>query len=211
MFPAYSKNERIADAIVHLAGVCFGVAGAAALMLASLGRLPALDVAGLGVYSAGLVGMFTSSACYNLCKRASLKEWLRRVDHAAIFLMIAGSYTPFALSKIGGEDGLILLAAVWTIALLGIAVKLLFPRRLDKVSVLLYLAQGWAILFAVGPLVAALPESSFRLLLIGGCIYSAGIVFHLLERVPFHNVIWHVFVLCGAISQYASIYGAVIP
>ncbi|MGF1622327.1 MAG: hemolysin III family protein [Rhodomicrobiaceae bacterium] len=209
MFPTYTRAERAADAAVHLAGVFFGLAGAAVLMFASLGRLPVRDVAGLGIYSAGLIGMFTASASYNLIHRPTLKEWLRRIDHAGIFVMIAGSYTPFAL-KIGGETGLWLLCGVWAIAIFGVVAKLAFPRRLYRISVALYLAQGWCILFAIGPLVDAIPPASTNLLIIGGVIYSAGVIFHLLERMPFHNVIWHVFVLGGAIAQYASIYGAVI-
>lgn len=211
MFPSYSKRERAADVLVHVAGLAFGIAGAAALMLTSIGRSPARDIAGLAVYSAGLIGMFAASAIYNLAQEPVLKERLRRLDHAAIFLMIAGSYMPFALIKIGGGTGLALLAAVWSIALLGIAVKLWLPRRFDRVSIALYLAQGWVIIFALGPLIEAVPQRSVVLLLAGGCLYTAGVAFHLLERLPFHNVMWHVFVLGGAISQFLSIYEAVIP
>jgi hemolysin III len=211
LFPTYSERERLADTLVHIAGVAFGMIGATALMLASIGKLPARDIAGLAVYSAGLIAMFAASAIYNLARKPVLKERLRRLDHAAIFLMIAGSYTPFALIKIGGETGLALLAAVWGIALFGIAVKLWFPRRFDGVSVALYLAQGWVIIFALGPLIASVPQRSVVLLLAGGCIYTAGVAFHLLERLPFHNVVWHAFVLGGAISQFLSIYEAVIP
>ena len=209
MFPTYSRAECIADAVVHAVGVAFGLIGACALIFAADGRLPPGEVAGLGVYGASLIGMFIASASYNLVTRHRLKERLRRVDHAVIFVMIAGSYTPFAL-KIGGNTGLMLLAAVWGIAVLGTAVKLLLPRRLDKISVLFYLAQGWCVLFAIGPLMHAVSSGGIALLLIGGCIYSAGVIFHLLERLPFHNVIWHVFVLGGAASQYVSVYGTVI-
>ena len=209
LFPVYSRAERVADAVVHLAGIIFGIAGAAALITASIGRLPVRELLGLIVYSAGLIGMFTASASYNLVTRPKLKEWLRRIDHSVIFVMIAGSYTPFAI-KIGGTTGLKLLAAVWLIAAFGVAAKLFFPRRLDRISVLIYLAQGWCILFALDPFAEAVPEWGIYLLLIGGCIYSAGVIFHLLERLPFHNAIWHVFVLGGAASQYASVYGTVV-
>jgi hemolysin III len=211
LFPTYSRRERVADAAVHIAGVAFGIAGAAGLMLSAFGKSPARDIVGLAVYSVGLIAMFAASAFYNLVHEPALKERLRRLDHAAIFLMIAGSYTPFALIKIGGETGFALLAAVWGIALFGIAVKLWFPRRFDGVSVALYLAQGWVIIFALGPLIASVPQRSVILLLVGGCIYTAGVAFHLLERLPFHNVVWHIFVLGGAISQFLSIYEAVIP
>ena len=210
MVPAYSRAERTADGVVHVIGVFFGLIGTAALLLSAAGRLPFREIAGLGIYSMGLIGMFSASASYNLVRCPILKEWFRRVDHAVIFVMIAGSYTPFAL-KIGGETGGLLLAAVWGIALFGVAAKLLFPRRLDKISVLIYLAQGWCIVFAAEPLIAAVPSRSIDLLVIGGCIYSAGVIFHLLTPLPFHNVIWHLFVLGGAAAQYASIYLVVIP
>jgi hemolysin III len=211
LFPTYSKRERIADAVVHGAGLAFGVAAATALMLTSIGTSPTRDIAGLAVYSAGLIAMFAASAFYNLSREPVLKERLRRLDHAAIFLMIAGSYTPFALIKIGGGTGLALLVAVWGIALFGIVVKLWLPRRLERVSIPLYLAQGWVIIFALGPLIASVPQRSVVLLLAGGCIYTAGVAFHLLQRLPFHNVVWHAFVLGGAISQFLSIYEAVTP
>ena len=210
MFPTYSKHERIADALVHIAGFAFGVSVAAVLILTSIGKSPARDILGLAVYSVGLISMFGASAIYNLAKEPVLKERLRRLDHAAIFLMIAGSYTPFAL-KIGGDTGLALLSAVWSIALIGIAVKLWFPRRFDGISVALYLAQGWVIIFAIGPLVESVPQRRVILLFAGGCIYTAGVAFHLLERLPYHNVMWHIFVLGGAVSQFLSIYEAVIP
>ncbi|MBX2805306.1 MAG: hemolysin III family protein [Hyphomicrobiales bacterium] len=210
MFPIYSRAERIADAVVHLAGIVLCISGAIALHFAAIGRIPFRDLAGLSVYSAGMVSMFTASASYHLISRPYLKEWLRCIDHSAIFVMIAGSYTPFAL-KIGGATGMIILAAVWVIAAVGIGVKLLFPRRFDQLSIALYLTQGWCVVLAMGPLMDTLSDASFNLLLFGGVVYSAGVIFHLLERMPFHNVIWHVFVLAGAALQYASIYAAVIP
>jgi len=209
LFPVYSRAERAADAAVHLAGIFFGLIGAFALLIASLERLPAREIAGLGVYSAGLIGMFAASASYNLVHRPSLKAFLRRIDHAVIFVMIAGSYTPFAL-KIGGETGAVLLSAVWGIAFFGVAAKLFVPYKFERISIALYLAQGWCILFAVGPLIDAVPAGSVNLLILGGCLYSAGVIFHLLERLPFHNVIWHLFVLAAAAVQYAAIYAAVI-
>lgn len=210
MFPTYSRAERTADAFVHVAGIVLCICGAIALHFAAIGRIPLRELAGLSVYSAGMIGMFTASAGYNLVDRPSLKELMRRVDHSLIFIMIAGSYTPFAL-KIGGGVGMIILAGVWLIAGLGIGLKLLFPRKFDRVSIALYLAQGWCVLLAMGPLMDTLSDASFNLLLLGGAVYTAGVIFHLLERMPFNNAIWHVFVLGGAALQYASIYAAIIP
>jgi hemolysin III len=208
-FPDYSRAERTADAVVHLVGILFGIAGAASLITASIGRLPIGEVTGLLVYGAGLVGMFVASASYNFATAPERKAWLRRIDHSVIFVMIAGSYTPFAI-RIGGETGFALLVAVWGVAALGVLAKLAFPGRIEKLSILFYLAQGWCILFATGPLTEAVPSGSISLLIVGGCVYSAGVIFHLLTMLPFHNVIWHLFVLAGAAIQYASIYSAII-
>jgi|SRR5215469_8127721 len=209
LFPSYTKLERIADACVHAASITFSLVASVILLAAAAGRLSAADGAGLIVYCIGLIGMFAASAAYNLVPRPNLKEFLRRLDHAAIFIMIAGSYTPFAL-LLGGTAGRAMLIAVWAIAAAGIAIKLRFPRRLDKLSVLLYLAQGWIVVLALDPLVASLPSQALWLLLGGGIVYTLGVPFHLMEGMRFHNVIWHVFVLGGAACQFAAIERAVI-
>ena len=207
VFPSYSRLERIADACVHAVSVLFSIA-AAALLLIGAGTLPAAVFAGVIVYCIGLVGMFAASAAYNLVSNHSLKEILRRLDHAAIFVMIAGSYTPFALVA-GGITGHALLLSVWVIAVAGVIMKLRYPRRLEKLSVLLYLFQGWIVLLALNSIVASLPSRAFVMLLAGGIIYTLGVAFHLMERLKFHNVIWHIFVLAGAACQFIAVKAAV--
>lgn len=209
-FPSYTRLEHLADACVHIVSLLFAAAATAVLLAAAIGALPAADLAGLIVYCIGLMGMFTASAAYNMASRRELKEILRRLDHAAIFVMIAGSYTPFALA-IGGTAGHSMLAAVWAIAAIGIAIKLRFPRRFDKLSILLYLAQGWIVLLALEPVAAKLPSQAFWLLLAGGAVYTLGVPFHLMDRMRFHNAIWHLCVLGGAACQYVAVMGAVIP
>jgi hemolysin III len=206
-FPSYTKAERIADGFVHTAGVLFSFAATAVCLIAGDG-LPAANAAGVAVYCFGLIGMFAASAAYNLVSRRGLKEILRRFDHAAIFVMIAGSYTPFALI-VGGTSGHAMLIAVWTIAIIGVAIKLRFPRRFDRLSVLLYLAQGWIVILAIGPITSSLSSAALTLLLAGGIVYTLGVPFHLMEWMPFHNVIWHVFVLGGAVCQFAAIKAAI--
>ncbi len=209
LFPSYTRLEHLADACVHVASLVFSLAATAILLAAAIGTLPAADITGLIVYCIGLIGMFGASAAYNLVSRRDLKEILRRLDHAAIFVMIAGSYTPFALA-VGGGAGRSMLIAVWAIALLGVAIKLRFPRRLDKLTIILYLAQGWIVLLALDPIVAALPGHALWLLLAGGIVYTLGVPFHLMEWMRFHNVIWHLFVLGGAACQFVAIKGAVL-
>ncbi len=210
VFPSYTRVEQIADACVHAAGVTFSVVATVIILVAVMGKLPAADVAGVVVYCIGLIGMFAASAAYNLVSRREFKEILRRLDHAAIFVMIAGSYTPLAV-VIGGGAGRIMLAAVWAIAAIGILIKLRFPRRFEKLSILLYLAQGWIVLLALDPIVASLPSGALWLLIVGGAVYTLGVPFHLMEWMRFHNVIWHVFVLGGAACQFAAIKTAILP
>jgi hemolysin III len=209
LFPSYTRLEHIADACVHAAGVLFSIAAAALLLTGAIGTVPAAIAAGLIVYSIGLIGMFAASAAYNLAPHREVKEILRRLDHAAIFVMIAGSYTPFAL-VVGGATGHAMLTAVWTIAVAGVAITLRFPRRFGKLVVALYLFQGWIVLLALNSIVASLPDRAFVMLLAGGIVYTLGVVFHLLERLRFHNVIWHIFVLGGAACQFIAVKAAVM-
>lgn len=189
--------------------VLFSLAAAALLLVGAIGVLPAAIFVGLIVYSIGLVGMFAASAAYNLVSHVGVKEILRRLDHAAIFVMIAGSYTPFAL-VVGGWAGHMLLAAVWAIAAVGVVIKLRYPRRFDRLSVLLYLSQGWIVLLALDSITAALSNRALSLLVAGGVVYTVGVAFHLMERLLFHNVIWHIFVLGGAACQFVAIRDAVM-
>ncbi len=189
--------------------VLFSLAAAALLLVGAIGVLPAAIFVGLIVYSIGLIGMFAASAAYNLVSHVGVKEILRRLDHAAIFVMIAGSYTPFAL-VVGGTGGHTLLAAVWAIAAAGVAIKLRYPRRFDKLSILLYLSQGWIVLLALDSITAALSNRALTLLVAGGIVYTLGVAFHLMERLRFHNVIWHIFVLGGAACQFVAIRDAVM-
>jgi hemolysin III len=209
LFPSYTRLEHIADACVHAAGVVFSVAGTVFLLVTALRTLPAPDIAGLIVYCIGLIGMFAASAAYNFAAHGRLKEYLRRLDHSAIYVMIAGSYTPFAIA-VGGNAGSFMLAAVWAIAIIGVGLKLRFPRRFDNLSIALYLAQGWLVILAIGPVSATLPGEALRLLITGGIVYTLGVPFHLWERLRYHNVIWHLFVLGGAACQFFAIKGAVI-
>lgn len=209
MFPEYSKSERIVDTCIHVAGISLSVAVTVGLMLVAAVQLSALDIAGLGVYCLGMVGMFVSSACYNMVSHHTWKEFFRRLDHAAIFVMIAGSYTPFTLLKIGGAAGYGLLATVWAIAIAGVILKLRFPRRLERISIALYLIQGWAIVVALDPLMASLSTRALTLLVLGGCLYTVGVVFHLWERLKFHNAIWHGFVLVAAACHFGAVCDAV--
>ncbi|HMK42488.1 MAG TPA: hemolysin III family protein [Methyloceanibacter sp.] len=210
MFPNYSVRERVADGCIHAVGIAASLVALAVLLVIGVKSQMTLWVASLAIYGLALVAMFSCSAGYNLIMHPpKLKEVFRRLDHAAIFLMIAGTYTPFVLIKMNNAWGLGLLAVVWTIAAIGILIKLVVPRFLEGVTVGLYLVQGWAIVAAWHPLVTAVPAWVAIMLGIGGLLYTIGVVFHLWERLPYQNAIWHGFVLTAASCHYAAVLGVV--
>lgn len=209
MWPEYSHGEEIADLCIHVTGVTAGVAGALALLVLTLPSAGLLAVTSLGLYGAGLVAMLSFSALYNVVRTPPLKEWLRRLDHAAIFVMIAGSYTPFALVKIGGEWGIGLAAYVWAVAAAGAIAKLALPRRFERASVMLYLALGWTVIVAIQPLLAHVAAWAVVMIAVGGVLYTVGVAFHLWRRLPYHNAVWHLLVLLAAACHYAAVLGDV--
>jgi hemolysin III len=199
----YDRAEIVADGIVHAVGVSLGLAGAAILLFAT--HLARDAVAAAAVYAAGLLAVLGLSAAYNLWPVSPAKWLLRRFDHAAIYVLIAGTYTPFlALSKVGAM-AFGLLAFIWVTALLGAAVKLAFPGRFDRYAIALYLLLGWSGIIGARPLVAALPGPILWLLAAGGMFYSVGVAFHLWERLRFQNAIWHAFVVAAACCHYAAV------
>ena len=208
--PTYGRGERIADRCVHYAGLVAGLVGSVVLIVAAAERERALTIVSVAIYGVGLLGMIGASALYNLAEPSRRKEWFRRLDHAAIFLMIAGTYTPFALVRMGGGWGLGIAIFVWLVAVTGIALKLLYPRRFEGLSILLYLGLGWAILAARGPLFDAVPLPAIIMLGIGGLLYSVGLVFHLWHRLPYHNAVWHGFVLGAAACHWVAVLNGVV-
>ena len=208
-FPTYTEAEVFADRCVHAVGVTAGFIAAITLVIVALKQLPTDAATAIVIYALGMLAMFCFSAAYNLSRGP--KRWLlRRCDHAAIFIKIAATYTPFAVAKMGGTEGFVLLAAVWGIALVGAAAKLIAPQRIASVSTLIYLAQGWTCIFTMQPLLAALSQTAMVLLLAGGVLYSVGAVFHLSERIAYHNAIWHGFVLVATACHFVAVLDAVV-
>jgi len=181
-------REFLADAIIHAIGLLVGAAGSLALIVAA-----AID-----------------GKAYNVLQWSRRRDLLRRLDQSAIFLMIAGTYTPFTTLCLKGTWAIGLTALVWSGAAIGIAFKMLAARALDQLSVGIYLALGWAGLIATGPLSATLAPSTLTLLGVGGLVYSIGVIFHVWESLPFQKAVWHGFVLVGATLHYAAVFGGVV-
>ncbi|HTI85574.1 MAG TPA: hemolysin III family protein [Alphaproteobacteria bacterium] len=203
-----SREERLLDGIVHAAGAGMSLTGIAILFAVIRAGHPngaAMTVAATVVYSIGLLAMIWCSAAYNVIKHRRWKERLRRFDHAAIFLMIAGTYTPFALLSFDATTGHALLSFVWLAAIAGIVVKVRFPRRYERLGIVAYLALGWAVIPAFSELVASVSPLTLWLLLLGGVLYTTGVVFHLSNRLRFQNAIWHAFVLAAATCHFFAV------
>jgi hemolysin III len=207
---------RRADAIVHALGLTLGAVGATVLLVVTALAGVAGQFVPVLVYVVGLVAMLGCSAAYNL--RGSWNEpradrwrdWLRRFDHAAIFVMIAGTYTPLVLLRLPEPWATGLTVAIWAAAGLGIAAKLLRPRGIETLSVVLYLAMGWIGLVAIDPLLASVERGALILVLVGGLVYSGGVVFHLSSRLRYQRALWHASVLVAASIHYAAILSLVV-
>ena len=205
----YDRAELLTDGIIHVAGLCLAMIGAIALIIITCNTADGLETASIVVYTAGLLIMLGLSAAYNLWPPSPRKWLLRRLDQSAIFLFIAATYTPFIAQMKGDVATLGLLIGVWTAAAAGILLKIFAPGRDDRASIVLYLLLGWSGLLAFDSVLGTLPRSTVTLLLAGGFLYSAGVGFHVWERLRFQNAIWHGFVLFAAGCHYAAILDSV--
>jgi hemolysin III len=205
----YDRSELVADAVVHILGIVLAIAGAAALITILVEVGSVTRISSVTIYLTALVSMLGFSAAYNLWPVSELKWWLRRLDHSAIYLLIAATYTAF-LSPMQGAAPAGALVAIWSAALAGMAIKLIWPGRFDRTSVALYLILGWSGIFMIGPITAALTPVTLILIAIGGVLYSCGVVFHVWRNLRFQNVIWHGFVLGAAVCHYAAVLASLV-
>ena len=207
---AHSFHELIADSCVHGLGLGAGIAGAIVLLIVAGHQGSSTKLVSVLIYSLALLAMLAASAAYNLGYATRFRALLRRFDHSAILLMIAGTYTPFTTYWHAGAVSVALTLGVWATTSAGIAVKFASPALFEKISVALFLGLGWASLAILGPIVTSIPMSSLVALVCGGLLYSFGVIFHLRQNMPFHNAIWHVFVLGAAACHYVAILTGVV-
>ena len=201
----YDRVELIADGIVHAIGVSLGVVGAIVIVIVAANSAHTADIPSIVIYTIGLLSMLGFSAAYNTWPISHAKWVLRRFDHSAIYVMIAGTYTALIGQMRGDFVSIGLLIGVWLTAVVGVTLKLLLPGRFDRLAVILYLILGWSGAVAYEPVVIALPNLSIWLLVAGGALYSAGVVFHGWQSLRFQNAIWHGFVLVAACCHYSAI------
>jgi hemolysin III len=197
-FPAYTRAERALDNAVHLIGLPAALAAVAWLLALACDRGSFLLVGSVAVYAVGLLGMLAASAAYHLTPPGPRKEVLRRLDHAMIFVMIAGTYTPFALNALAPIHGPAVCAAMWTAAGIGVVLKLAMPRRFERLGLLRCLVMGWAVVGFIPALAERLPRAGLHLLFAGGLAYTLGAALYTRNRWRFHTAGWHILVLVGA-------------
>lgn len=209
--PRYTLGEEIANSVTHGLGIVFGIAGLAVLIAFASSRGDVWHVVGCGVFGAALILLYTTSTLYHSIPLPRVKAVLRTLDHSAIFVLIAGTYTPFLLVNLRGPWGWSLFAAIWGLALSGIALRVARGRRSSRWAVALYIGMGWAALVAIGPLAERVAPGGLWLLVLGGLAYTLGVGFYLWRRLPYHHAIWHVFVLAGSALHFFAILFYVIP
>jgi hemolysin III len=203
-YPAYARSERIADGAIHAIGVTLALAGAVLLTTFALLHADSRRALAVGIYGIALIGTFVASACYHMTPWEHARPTLRRIDHAAIFLKIAGTFTPLTV-LVGGAFAWTVLGIVWLVALGGAVAKLLWWQEPGRLGLLLYLGLGWLGVLLLWPLAAALPPPALALTALGGALYTVGVVFFAWESLKFSNAIWHAFVLVASACFFAAI------
>ncbi|HEU0278086.1 MAG TPA: hemolysin III family protein [Rhodanobacteraceae bacterium] len=206
-----SLAEEVANSVTHGVGIALSIAGLVVLVAWAALHGGALAVTAASVFGTTLILVYTASTLYHAIPIAAAAPVLRALDHIAIFLLIAGTYTPFTLLALPPAWGWSLFTAIWALAIAGIVMELACPRQGRKLPAAFYVAMGWLAVVAIVPLKASLPTSGFALLLAGGVAYTFGVPFYLLHRMRWHHAVWHVFVLAGSVLQYFAVLLYVVP
>jgi hemolysin III len=207
----FSRGEEIAHAITHGLGTLGSVAGLAVLIIQAASRGDAWTMVGVAVFGVAMLLLYAASTIYHALTGVRAKFVFELLDHGAIYLLIAGTYTPFALVVLGGGWGWTLIGLSWGLATVGILYEVVWRRPWKRLSLAFYLALGWLVIIAARPLAAALPAQALIWLGLGGVFYSAGAVFYVWRAFPYHHAVWHLFVLAGTALHYLCVLRFVIP
>ncbi len=203
-YPAYALSERIADGAMHFLGLTGALIGSIWLLIWAAGQVSGGQTAALAVYGVALIATFLASAIYHMTPWTGLRPILRRFDHAAIYLKIAGTYTPLVI-MVGTLSSYFVLAIVWALAIFGMMRKLFFWKNPNRQGTALYLIMGWMSVALIGSLISILPTSALVLIAVGGGLYTLGVVFHVWESLKFSNAIWHGFVVAASACFFVAI------
>ena len=208
--PRYTLGEEIANSIIHGVGAVLGIAGLGVLTAFASLHGDAWHIVGCSIFGAALILLYTTSTLYHSIPLPRVKAVLRTLDHSAIFILIAGTYTPFLLVNLRGPWGWSLFGVIWGLALIDIVLRIVRGRRSTLVSVALYVGMGWAVVIAAKPMLSSVAPGGLWLLLLGGLAYTLGVIFYVWKRLPYHHAIWHGFVLAAAGCQYGAVMSGVL-
>jgi hemolysin III len=201
----FSLGEIIANAVTHGIGAALAIAGLAVLVAFASLYGNAWHIVSVSIYGATLIFLYLFSTLYHSIQEPQAKRILRIFDHAAIFLLIAGTYTPFTLVTLHGPLGWTLFGVVWGLALFGVAFQTTLLRKHRALSLSLYIGMGWAMIVAIQPMMAAIPLPGIILVASGGLAYTGGVIFYVWHRLPYHHAIWHLFVMAGSILHFFAV------
>jgi hemolysin III len=207
----YGRSEEIANAMTHGLGALLSLSGLIFLIILSAQQPDPVRIISAVIFGSSLSLLFLISTLYHCPQPPHLKRLFQVLDHCAIYLLIAGTYTPFLLISMKGAWGYTLMAIVWGLALSGIIFKAIFKDRYEKLSLFTYLAMGWLAIVAISEVIAKIPSDALILVSIGGVVYTAGTIFYALDRIPYNHAIWHLFVLGGSALHFFAVYQIVIP
>jgi len=202
----YSLAEEIANSITHGLGVAFGITALCVLVISAARQGDPWQVVSFSIYGSSLILLFLFSTCYHSIPAPRVKPIFRYLDHSAIYLLIAGTYTPFLLVKMRGPWGWSLFGTIWGLALAGIILNFVLLGRSRWLGSLIYIGMGWLVVIAMKPLIAAVPPGGILWLVAGGISYTFGVVFYLARKLPFNHAIWHLFVLGGSVCHFLAIW-----
>jgi len=197
-----TREEEVANSITHGIGAGLSIAGFIILLLAAFSGGNFWKITSFIIFGASMVALYFASTVYHMARRRGVKYLLRICDHSTIFLLIAGTYTPFALVTLRDKGGWTIFCIIWGLAVVGIIFKIFFVERMKIISPLLYLLMGWMIVLLVEPMSVSMPQNGIVLLLAGGLSYSVGLIFFAWHRIPFNHSIWHVFVMGGTACHF---------
>jgi hemolysin III len=201
----YSIREEIANSVSHGIGVCLSIAGLVVLVVLAASQGDVWRIVSFSIYGTSLILMFLGSTLYHSFSHPAIKHVLKIIDHSMIYLLIAGTYTPFMLVSLRGPWGWTLFGIIWGLALTGILLKIILIGKHRLLSTLTYLAMGWLCVIALKQMIASIPPAGMYWLVAGGLCYTIGAIFYSVRKIPFNHAIWHLFVLGGSICHYFSI------
>lgn len=202
----FSKDEEIANAVSHMVGATLALISAVVLIMHGINTKSPIVITSFAIFGAGLVIMYTVSSIYHALHNNKAKQIFQILDHSAIYILIAASYTPFLLLVIKSKAGYIIFFIQWLICVFGIAFKSLYVEKYVLFSTLLYIVMGWMIMFVWGDLIANISQQSLVLLFIGGVLYTLGTIFYMWNWFKYHHFIWHIFVLLGSVAHFFAVY-----